>query len=145
MRNVISQKKSRVQKIKFQSLHNTSPICFTYLYANCIVCFRDPISWTIAKNFSSPFFSCFSNTSIKWWPKQLCGRNIKCSFVPLFIKNLCPKNRTCIITQSTAPGRLMSVARNTISSPCRVVMDLWFTKRWGITCSKDPTTKNAIN
>ena len=28
----------------------------------------------------------------------------------------CPKH-VCIMTQSTAPGRLMSVARNTMSSP----------------------------
>ncbi len=40
------------------------------------------------------FFSCFSSTSMKRKPKK-----------------------DCIITQSTAPGRLMSMTRNTMSSP----------------------------
>ena len=54
-----------------------------------------------AKNCTCPSnFSCFSRTSMKWLPKQLC-----------------------IMTQSTAPGRLTSVARNTMSSPCSVVID----------------------
>lgn len=55
------------------------------------------------------------NAYMKWWPKQLC-----------------------IMTQSTAPGKLMSVARNTMSSPCKVVMDLWTCMRCDMTCSNDP-------
>ena len=51
---------------------------------------------------------------MKWWPKQLC-----------------------IMTQSTAPGRLMSVARNTMSSPCSVVMLLCTCIRCDMTCSKE--------
>jgi len=74
------------------------------------------MSCTMAKNCWWPsIFSCFSRTSIKWWPKQ-----------------------DCIMTQSTAPGRLMSVARNTMSSPCNVVMLLWAVMRWTMTCSKLP-------
>jgi len=74
------------------------------------------MSCTIAKNCWCPSnFSCFSSTNIKWCPKH-----------------------DCIMTQSTAPGRLMSVAKNTISSPCRVVIDLWDIIRWGITCSREP-------
>ncbi len=44
----------------------------------------------------------------------------------------------CIMTQSTAPGKLMSVARKTISSPCSVVMDLCWCSKWGMTASRDP-------
>jgi len=86
------------------------------LYAKFSACFLVPMSCTIAKNCWWPSnFSCFSSTSMKWWPKQLC-----------------------IITQSTAPGRLMSVARKTISSPCSVVMDLCTCIKWAITCSRLP-------
>ena len=68
------------------------------------------------KNCCSPsYFSCFSKTSMKWWPKQ-----------------------DCIITQSTAPGRLISVARKTMSSPGNVVIDLCRLRRWGMTCSRGP-------
>ena len=49
----------------------------------------------------------------------------------------CPKH-DCIITQSTAPGRFMSVARKTMSSPCNVVIDLWTCIKWDITCSSAP-------
>lgn len=85
-------------------------------YAKFSACLRVPISCTIAKNCWWPsYFSCFSKTNMKWKPKQ-----------------------DCIITQSTAPGRLMSVARKTISSPCRVVMDLCWCIRWGMTASKEP-------
>jgi len=67
----------------------------TYLYAKFSACFLDPMSCTMAKNCWCPSnFSCFSSTNIKWWPKH-----------------------DCIMTQSTAPGRLISVAKNTISSP----------------------------
>lgn len=70
----------------------------------------------MAKNCWWPSnFSCFSSTNIKLCPKQLC-----------------------IITQSTAPGKLMSVARKTISSPCNVVMLLWCMIRCGITESSEP-------
>lgn len=86
------------------------------LYAKFSACLRVPMSKTIAKNCWWPsYFSCFSNTSMKWWPKQ-----------------------DCIITQSTAPGKLMSVARKTISSPWRVVMLLWACMRWDMTASKEP-------
>lgn len=86
------------------------------LYAKFSACFREPINCTMAKNCWWPsYFSCFSKTSMK----------------------LCPKH-DCIITQSTAPGKLMSVARKTMSSPCKVVIDLWQCIKCGITCSKDP-------
>ena len=49
----------------------------------------------------------------------------------------CPK-QLCIITQSTAPGKLISVARKTMSSPCNVVMDLWTCIRCDMTCSREP-------
>ncbi len=49
----------------------------------------------------------------------------------------CPK-QLCIMTQSTAPGKLISVARKTMSSPCNVVMDLWTCMRCDITCSREP-------
>jgi len=86
------------------------------LYAKFSACFRVPMSWTMAKNCWCPSnFSCFSRTSMKWWPKQ-----------------------DCIITQSTAPGKLISVARKTISSPCSVVIDLWICMRCDMTCSRLP-------
>lgn len=86
------------------------------LYAKFSACFRDPISWTIAKNCWWPSnFSCFSSTSMKCWPKH-----------------------DCIMTQSTAPGKLMSVAKNTMSSPWRVVMLLCEVIRWGMTSSRLP-------
>lgn len=86
------------------------------LYAKFSACFLDPMSCTMAKNCWWPSnFSCFSSTNMKWWPKQLC-----------------------IMTQSTAPGRLMSVARNTMSSPWRVVILLWTLMRCGMTCSREP-------
>lgn len=67
----------------------------TYLYVKFSVWRRVPISWTMAKNCWWPSaLSCFSSTSMKWWLKQ-----------------------DCIITQSTAPGKLISVAKNTMSSP----------------------------
>lgn len=76
------------------------------------------MSWTMAKNCVCPsHFSCFSSISIKWCPKQLC-----------------------IITQSTAPGRLISVAKNTMSSPFNVVMFWWACWRWTITFSSWPCT-----
>ena len=66
-----------------------------HLNAKLSACFLVPINWTMAKNCCKPsYFSCFSSTSIKWWPKH-----------------------DCIITQSTAPGRAISVAKKTISSP----------------------------
>lgn len=43
-----------------------------------------------------------------------------------------------IMTQSTAPGRLMSVAKNTISSPWSVVILLCDIIKCGITNSNDP-------
>ena len=85
--------KKRLQTIKH--LSKPSKLYPTYLYAKLSACLRVPMSWTIAKNCWRPSnFSCFSKTNMKWLPKQLC-----------------------IITQSTAPGRFISVARNTISSP----------------------------
>ncbi|KAE9545215.1 hypothetical protein AGLY_000758 [Aphis glycines] len=42
------------------------------------------------------------------------------------------------MTQSTAPGRFMSVAKNTISSPCKVVIDLCATIKCSMTCSNPP-------
>ncbi len=115
-----------------------------YRYAKFSACFFEPINCTMAKNCWWPsYFSCFSSTSIKWFPKQ-----------------------DCIITQSTAPGRFISVAKNTISSPakcasykgqpglystinlpqdnskniipCSVVTDLWQCTKWCITCSREP-------
>ena len=86
------------------------------LYVKFSACFWVPIIWTIAKNcwwFSC--LSCFSSTSIK----------------------LCSKQH-CIITQSTAPGKLMSVARKTMSSPCNVVILLCVWIRWPNTSSSDP-------
>jgi hypothetical protein len=74
---------------------HAGPHTRTYLYAKFSACFLDPMSCTIAKNCWCPSnFSCFSSTNIKWCPKH-----------------------DCIMTQSTAPGKLMSVAKNTISSP----------------------------
>ena len=49
----------------------------------------------------------------------------------------CPK-QLCIMTQSTAPGKLISVAKNTMSSPCNVVMDLWACIKCCMTCSREP-------
>ena len=75
-----------------------------------------PISCTTAKNCWWPScFSCFSSTKMKYFSKQ-----------------------HCIITQSTAPGRLMSVARNTMSSPTKVVMVLWAERRCSKTRSRSP-------
>ena len=74
------------------------------------------MSCTTAKNCWWPScFSCFSSTRMKYLSKQ-----------------------HCIMTQSTAPGRLMSVAKNTMSSPTRVVMVLWAERRWSRTKSKFP-------
>ena len=44
----------------------------------------------------------------------------------------------CSITQSTAPGRVTSVAKKTISTPLRVVMLLCWWRRWVGTSSKLP-------
>ena len=66
--------------------------------------------WALHKRLRS-----CNSTYMKWWPKQ-----------------------DCIITQSTAPGRLMSVAKKTMSSPWRVVIDLWTCIRCDITCSNAP-------
>ena len=41
-------------------------------------------------------------------------------------------------TQSTAPGRVISVAKKTISSPCKVVMDLCASQRCCMTLSRLP-------
>ena len=44
----------------------------------------------------------------------------------------------CYLTQSTAPGRVISVAKKTISSPCKVVIDLWASQRCCMTLSRLP-------
>ena len=39
----------------------------------------------------------------------------------------------------------MSVARNTMSSPCSVVIDLWTCIRWDITYNKQVITEDVVN
>ena len=44
----------------------------------------------------------------------------------------------CIMTQSTAPGRFISVAKKTMSSPWSVVILLCTCIKWDMTCSREP-------
>ncbi len=48
------------------------------------------------------------------------------------------QTRVKILTQSTAPGKVISVAKNTISSPCKVVIDLCASQRCCMTFSRLP-------
>ena len=74
--------------------------------------------------------------------------NKNCTFpsstlLKLFVWNVIWFSSNCNATALLLPGKFISVARNTMSSPCNVVIDLWTCIRCAITCKFKLMKMNA--